>query len=54
MSTRTPCGPNALRESEALQASVAQFARGLGTTKEDALAQLASGTLLRPLMGLLR
>jgi 3-oxoacyl-[acyl-carrier protein] reductase len=38
--------PNALPESEALQASVAQYARGLGTTAEDALAQLTSGTLL--------
>jgi 3-oxoacyl-[acyl-carrier protein] reductase len=38
--------PNALPESEALQASVAQYARGLGATAEDALAQLASGTLL--------
>jgi 3-oxoacyl-[acyl-carrier protein] reductase len=38
--------PNALPESEALQASVAQYAGGLGTTSEDALGQLARGTLL--------
>lgn len=38
--------PNALPESEALQASFAQYARGAGTTAEDAIAQLASTTLL--------
>lgn len=41
--------PNALPESEALQASVAQYAKGMGTTAEDAMAQLASSTLLRQL-----
>jgi 3-oxoacyl-[acyl-carrier protein] reductase len=41
--------PNALPESEALQASVAQYANGLGVTAEDAFGQLANGTLLKRL-----
>jgi 3-oxoacyl-[acyl-carrier protein] reductase len=41
--------PNALPESEALQASVAQYASGLGVTSEEAFGQLASGTLLKRL-----
>jgi 3-oxoacyl-[acyl-carrier protein] reductase len=41
--------PNALPESEALQASVAQYANGLGVTAEEAFGQLANGTLLKRL-----
>lgn len=38
--------PNALPESESLQASVAQYAKGLGVSTESAFTQLAAGTLL--------
>ena len=41
--------PNALPESEGLQASVAQYAKGLGITAEEAFGQLANGTLLKRL-----
>jgi NAD(P)-dependent dehydrogenase (short-subunit alcohol dehydrogenase family) len=41
--------PNALPESEALQASFAKYAKGLGITPRDAIAELASGTLLKRL-----
>jgi 3-oxoacyl-[acyl-carrier protein] reductase len=41
--------PNALPESEALQASFAKYAKGAGTTPEDALAEVANSTLLKRL-----
>jgi 3-oxoacyl-[acyl-carrier protein] reductase len=41
--------PNALPESDALQASFAKYAKGLGTSPEDAITELANSTLLRRL-----
>jgi 3-oxoacyl-[acyl-carrier protein] reductase len=41
--------PNALPESEALQASFAKYAKGLGTSPEEAIIELANRTLLRRL-----
>ena len=41
--------PNALPESEALQASFAKYAKGLGIKPEEAITELANSTLLRRL-----
>jgi NAD(P)-dependent dehydrogenase (short-subunit alcohol dehydrogenase family) len=41
--------PNALPESDALQASFAKYAKGLGTKPEDAITELANSTLLKRL-----
>jgi 3-oxoacyl-[acyl-carrier protein] reductase len=41
--------PNALPESDTLQASFAKYAKGLGTNPEDAITELANSTLLKRL-----
>jgi 3-oxoacyl-[acyl-carrier protein] reductase len=41
--------PNALPESDALQASFAKYAKGLGTNPEDTITELANSTLLKRL-----
>jgi NAD(P)-dependent dehydrogenase (short-subunit alcohol dehydrogenase family) len=41
--------PNALPESESLQASFAKYAEGLGTDPDDAIAELTNSTLLKRL-----
>lgn len=41
--------PNALPESESLQASFAKYAKGLRTNPEDAITELANSTLLKRL-----
>jgi 3-oxoacyl-[acyl-carrier protein] reductase len=41
--------PNALPESDALQASFTKYAKGVGTNPEDAITELANSTLLRRL-----
>jgi 3-oxoacyl-[acyl-carrier protein] reductase len=41
--------PNALPESETLQASFAKYAKGLGVTPQDAISELADSTLLKRL-----
>jgi 3-oxoacyl-[acyl-carrier protein] reductase len=41
--------PNALPESDALQASFAKYAKGLGVTPEEAITELANRTLLKRL-----
>jgi 3-oxoacyl-[acyl-carrier protein] reductase len=41
--------PNALPESAALQASFAKYAKGLGTSPEGAISDLANSTLLKRL-----
>jgi 3-oxoacyl-[acyl-carrier protein] reductase len=41
--------PNALPESDTLQASFAKYAKGLGTKPEDAITELANRTLLKRL-----
>jgi 3-oxoacyl-[acyl-carrier protein] reductase len=41
--------PNALPESDTLQASFAKYAKGFGTNPEDAITELANSTLLKRL-----
>jgi 3-oxoacyl-[acyl-carrier protein] reductase len=41
--------PNALPESDTLQASFAKYAKGLGTNPEEAITELANRTLLKRL-----